>query len=146
KERYLNKKWITRARPHVDRIASAWLIKKFIDMDAEFAFASKENPVNNGIPFDMVGVELTHHGEDCTFETIVKRFGIKDRAVREIAEIVHEIDLKDGKYERHESRGIDSILRGLLNVYKDDQELLKAGFVVFEALYSSIRKTKTQKV
>src|SRR5262249_24604387 len=89
--------WVTRPRPHIDRIASAWLIRRFCDPDAKFAFADAGDAARKGVPFDVLGADFGHHGEDCTFETLVKRFGVKDRRVKVIAEIVHEADLHDGK-------------------------------------------------
>src|SRR5262249_58398977 len=93
--------WVTRPRPHIDRIGSAWLIKRFCDPEAKFVFADAADAARKGIPFDVLGADFGHHGEDCTFETVVKRFGIKDRRVRAIAEIVHEADLHDGKFTRN---------------------------------------------
>ncbi len=98
---------MTRPRPHIDRIASAWLIKRFCDPEATFAFADAADAARKGIPFDVLGADFGHHGEDCTFETLVKRFGIKDRRVKHIAEIVHEADLHDGKFTRNEAIGVD---------------------------------------
>src|SRR5262245_16372075 len=89
--------WVTRPRPHIDRIASAWLIKRFCDPDAKFAFADAADAARKGIPFDVLGADFGHHGEDCTFETLIKRFAIRDRRVQLIGEIVHEADLHDGK-------------------------------------------------
>ena len=91
---------MTRPRPHIDRIASAWLIRRFCDADATFAFADAADAARKGIPFDVLGAEFGHHGEDCTFETLVKRFGVKDRRARVIAEIVHEADLHDGSHSQ----------------------------------------------
>ena len=104
---------MTRPRPHIDRIASAWLIKRFCDPDAKFAFADAADAARKGIPFDVLGADFGHHGEDCTFETLVKRFGIKDQRVKLIAEIVHEADLHDGKFTRNESTGVDLAIRAL---------------------------------
>ena len=97
--------WVTRPRPHIDRIASAWLIRRFYDADATFAFADAADAARKGIPFDVLGAEFGHHGEDCTFETLVKRFGVKDRRARVIAEIVHEADLHDGSSLATSRRG-----------------------------------------
>ena len=87
---------MTRPRPHIDRIASAWLIKRFVDSSARFAFADAADAPKKGIPFDILGAEFGHQGEDCTFETLLKRFGLRDRRLQTIAEIVHEADLHDG--------------------------------------------------
>src|SRR5256712_7985797 len=105
--------WVTRPRPHIDRIASAWLVQRFIDPHARFAFADPTDAPHKGIPFDILGAEFGHHGEDCTFETLLKRFGLKDRRLRIIAEIVHEADLRDGKFPRHEASRAGPALKGL---------------------------------
>ena len=132
------RRWVTRPRPHVDRIASAWLIKRFVDPEADFVFASPEQVPADAIPFDMAGVELGHHGEDCTFETLVRRTGLRDRKLAILAEIVHEADLKDQKFAREEARGIDLTLRGLLSAIKDDHEALAHGLILFDGLYATI--------
>jgi len=132
--------WVTRPRPHIDRIASAWLIKRFCDPDAKFAFADAADAARKGIPFDVLGADFGHHGEDCTFETVVKRFGIKDRRVRAIAEIVHEADLHDGKFTRNEATGVDLAINGLVEATADDHELLERGMVMFEGLYAVLKR------
>src|SRR5262245_23819551 len=130
------RQWITRRRPHVDRLASAWLIKRFIDPEATFLFADpKEFPAGT-IPFDTPGAELSHVGEDCTFETILKRAGLRDRRLTRLAEIVHEADLRDGKFPRDEARGIDLAIRGLLAANADDHQVLEHGLALFEGLYA----------
>jgi len=139
KKDFQGKKWVTRKRPHVDRMATAWLIKRFIDPHAKFAFVHEDNTKINGIPFDMYHGEFSHQGDNCTFETILRRFNIKDKILKNISEIVHDIDLKDEKFSRNEAKGIDCILRGLLETFKNDNELLKRGFEMFEALYASLR-------
>lgn len=143
KKRFANRKWVTRPRPHVDRLASAWLIRRFIDPKAEFIFASKKEIPREVVPFDMLGAELSHQGEDCTFETLVKSFGIKDRTVWEIAKIVHDVDLKDEKYGMQEAKGIEPILRGMMEIHKDDYALLEAGNNFFETLYSGLRRQRS---
>src|SRR5437870_1629409 len=105
--------WVTRPRPHIDRIASAWLIKRFCDPDATFAFADAADAARKGVPFDVLGADFGHHGEDCTFETLIKRFRVKDQRVKVIAEIVHEADLHDGKFTRNEATGVDLAIKGL---------------------------------
>jgi hypothetical protein len=132
--------WVTRPRPHIDRIASAWLIKRFYDPEATFAFADAADAARKGIPFDVLGADFGHHGEDCTFETLVKRFGIKDRRVRLIAEIVHEADLHDGKFTRGESTGVDLAIRGLAEATDDDHELLERGMAIFDGLYRVLKQ------
>jgi hypothetical protein len=134
---YVGKKWVTRKDIYIDRIASAWLIKRFIDPKARFIFLSKSKnkAPNDTIPFDMYGAEFTHHGNDCTFETLIKAFGLKDSALQPIAEIVHDIDLKDNKYGRKEADGIDQIIAGLSQRLKGDNKLLEKGIEIFAALY-----------
>src|SRR5262244_1344817 len=128
--------WVTRPRPHIDRIGSAWLIKRFCDPDAKFAFADAADAARKGIPFDVLGADFGHHGEDCTFETLVKRFAIKDRRVKVIAEIVHEADLHDDKFTRNEAIGVDLAINGLVETTPDDHDLLARGMELFEGLYA----------
>jgi hypothetical protein len=132
--------WVTRPRPHIDRIASAWLIKRFCDPDANFAFADAADAARKGIPFDVLGADFGHHGEDCTFETLIMRFGIKDRRVRVIGEIVHEADLHDGKFTRSEATGVDLAINGLVEATPDDHELLERGMAIFEGLYTVLKQ------
>ena len=132
--------WVTRPRPHVDRIASAWLIKRFLDPKATFAFADRADAAKKGIPFDVLGAEFGHHGEDCTFETLVKRFGVKDRRLKAIAEIIHEADLHDGKFSRSEAHGIDLALSGLVAAIPEDHELLEHGMTLFDGLYTTLKQ------
>jgi hypothetical protein len=132
--------WVSRPRPHIDRIASAWLIKRFCDPEAAFAFADAADAARKGVPFDVLGAEFGHHGEDCTFETLVKRYGVKDRRVRAIAEIVHEADLRDGKFTRHEAAGVDLAINGLVEAVPDDDELLDRGMALFDGLYRVLKQ------
>ncbi|OGK93369.1 MAG: hypothetical protein A2W08_16765 [Candidatus Rokubacteria bacterium RBG_16_73_20] len=132
------RRWVTRPRPHVDRIASAWLIKRFVDPDAEFLFAPAEALPPDAIPFDVLGAELSHAGADCTFETLLRRAGLGDRRLAALAEIVHAADLRDDKYQREEARGLDVALRGLLAVTKDDHEVLATGMRLFDGLYATL--------
>ncbi len=128
---------MTRKDIYIDRLASAWLIRRFIDQNAKFVFISKgkNNLPKNAIPFDMYGAEFTHHGDACTFETLIKAFDLKDHALRPIAEIVHDIDLKDNKYNRKESDGIDQIIAGFSKKLNNDNKLLEKGMEIFDALY-----------
>ena len=132
--------WVTRPRPHIDRIASAWLIKRFYDPEAKFEFADAADAARKGTPFDVLGAEFGHHGDDCTFETLVKRFGIKDRRVKVIAEIVHEADLHDGKFTRNEAAGVDLAINGLVEAVPDDHELLGRGTALFDGLYVVLKQ------
>jgi hypothetical protein len=135
--RLRGRRWVTRPRPHIDRIASAWLIKRFIDADAEFVFAPPSEFPKDAIPYDAPGVELSHHGEDCTFETLVKRARLRDRRLVRLAEVVHEADLRDGKYPHEEARGIDVAIRALLAASPDDHRVLEQGMAMFEGLYTT---------
>lgn len=130
------RRWVTRPRPHVDRIGSAWLIKRFLDPRAEFFFARPEDFPADALPFDALGADFGHQGEDCTFETIVKRARLGDGRLAQLAEIVHEIDLRDGKFLRDEARGLDLAIRGLLAVLEDDHQVLAHGMTLFDGLYA----------
>jgi hypothetical protein len=131
------RRWVTRLRPQVDRIASAWLIKRFIDPEAVFVFADPAEFPADAIPFDAPGAELSHEGEDCTFETLVRRARLRDRRLVRLAEIVHEADLRDGKYPHEEARGIDVAIRALLAASPDDHQVLAHGLTLFEGLYAT---------
>jgi hypothetical protein len=131
------RRWVTRPRPHIDRIASAWLIKRFIDPEAQFVFAPPSEFPGDAIAFDAPGVELSHQGEDCTFETLVKRARLRDRRLVRLAEVVHEADLRDGKFAHEEARGIDAAVRALLAASSDDHTVLAQGMALFEGLYAN---------
>ena len=134
------RRWVTRPRPHIDRIASAWLIKRFIDPEATFLFAPPAEFPPDAVAFDAPGGELTHHGEDCTFETLVKRARLRDRRLGRLAERVHEADQRDGKYAHEEARGIDAAIRALLAASADDHQVLAQGMALFEGLYATTPK------
>jgi len=139
-EDYKNRLWITREKPFVDRMACAWLIKKFIDKDAKFQFIDEteiKNIPQNAVVFDIRGAEFTHVKDLCTFEVMVKSFAIKDNAVKKIAEIVHEIDINDGKYNNPEVSGIEDILSGIKKTVKDDLQILEKGAGIFELIYQT---------
>ena len=137
---YQGKLWITRRNLYMDRVASAWLIKRFIDRRPRFHFVAEGEAVDGGIPFDMYEVEFGHHGKDCTLETMLKRFGLSnDKALQGIAEIVHDIDLKDNKFNRTEAAGLDAIVRGLALLLKDDRKLIEQCCPVFDGLYALLR-------
>ena len=129
------RRWVTRPRPHIDRIGSAWLIRRFIDPEAEFLFAPPAEFPSDAVPFDAPGVELSHHGEDCTFETLLKRARLRDRRLVRLSEVVHEADLRDGKFPHEEARGIDVAVRALLAASTDDAQVLAQGMALFEGLY-----------
>jgi hypothetical protein len=141
KENFQGKTWVTRKRPHVDRLASAWLIKRFIDPHANFLFQMAGEPIPEGsIPFDTVGGELSHQGEDCTMETLLKRFAIKEPIAWEIARIVHDADLKDGKYRKEEAKWLNLLLKGMADMQEDDASLLEEGVRLFDYLYRALKK------
>jgi hypothetical protein len=130
--------WVTRQDIHVDRIASAWLIRQFIDPEARFRFVpAKGYKARAGeLRFDMYEAEYTHEGDRCTFETLLRRFGLKDRALRAIAEVIHDIDLKDEKFGRAETRGIAGLVDAIALSTRDDQERIQRGSTVFADLYT----------
>jgi hypothetical protein len=138
--RFAGKTWLTRPRPGIDRAGSAWLIRKFIDPKARFVFAQEPLSYPRALPFDMADGEFTHHGDDCTFETLVKRFGIADKAALKIAEMVHDADLEDGKFQRCECLGVNAVLSGWARTKITDAELLAKGMECFEGLYQQVRK------
>ena len=133
---YRNKRWMTRPQPHVDRLACAWLIRRFISPKAAIRYSLQPEP--DEVPFDMSGVEFSHQGNLCTFETMLRAFGLQDPALQGIAEIVHEIDLRDGRYMRLEIPGIDAVLKGWLSLSLSDPEIERRGIALFEGLYSSL--------
>jgi hypothetical protein len=144
--KFQGRRWVTRRNLHVDRLASAWLIKQFIDKRPRFYFVADGETVEGAIPFDMFGAEFTHHGEDCTFETMLKQFGLAESTgLREIAEIVHDIDLKDDKFHRLEAAGLNAIIDGLSKVLRDDRKLLLQTSIVFDGLYSLLNKDSEKK-
>jgi hypothetical protein len=137
---FVGKTWLTRPRPGIDRAGSAWLIRRFIDDKARFVFGMEPAVHPKALPFDMADVEFSHHAEDCTFETLVKRFGIEDRAVLRMAEMVHDADLEDAKFQSSECVGINCILNGWARAGIPDGTLLDKGMDCFEGLYQSLRK------
>ena len=140
--KYQGRRWMTRRYLHIDRLASAWVIKQFIDKRPRFYFVAEDETVEGAIPFDMFGAEFTHHGDDCTFETLLKRFGLSgSKALREIAEIVHDIDLKDDKFHRLEATGLNAIINGLSEVLRDDRKLLQQCSVIFDGLYALLAQS-----
>lgn len=137
---YRGKTWITRKNPFIDRMASAWLIKRFIDQGASFAFVAEREmvaPDKGPVSFDIRGGEFTHTDDMCTFEVLIKSFGLRDSALKKIAGIVHDLDVKDEKFKAVEARGLEDILTGIRKTAKNDHEALKAGMQVFEMLYMS---------
>jgi hypothetical protein len=135
---YRGRTWVTRTGIKVDRMASAWLIRKFIDPDARFKFvpAKGYRPEAGELRFDMFEAEFTHEGDLCTFEVLVQRFALQDPALRAIAEIVHDIDVKDAKYGREEAPGIGQLVAGIAAAHSDDEVRLARGAALFDDLYS----------
>jgi hypothetical protein len=133
--------WVTRQDVFVDRIASAWLIRRFIDAEARFKFvpARGYTPEPGELRFDMYDAEYTHEGDRCTFETLLQRFGLKERALRVVGEIVHDIDCKDEKYERDEAAGVASLIHGVARAHADDPARLERGMSLFDDLYARFR-------
>ncbi len=131
-------KWVTRERVHVDRVACPWLIKRFIDKDAEFIFVPRDtdpSTIKEGIPFDMKGVELGHHGNNCSFDAFVEKYNITDPAVKEIQKIVHEADT-EVENPSPLAKALDVLARGYRMICKDDYETLEKEFYMYDALYA----------
>ena len=144
---FQNRRWVTRPRPGVDRMATAWLIRRFVDKDATFAFV--EAPSGADVPFDMYTGEFSHHGELCTFEVLVDRFRVQNPAVAKVGHIVHDLDMKDTKYDPPEAVAVGRMVDGLRALHADDATLLEHGIGMFDALARSfesdqgaIRRTK----
>ncbi|HTH87605.1 chromate resistance protein ChrB domain-containing protein [Mycobacterium sp.] len=134
-------RWATRAGVHIDRAACAWLIRQYVDRDAEFVFVTDPDEVPaDATPFDMRGVALSHHHGDCTFETILRRYDLTDPVLWRIAEVVHEADLDDGRYDAPEAAGLDAVLRGL-SMTGTDQQTLAVGDAIFAGLYEFYRRS-----
>jgi len=137
---YRGRTWVTRPRPEIDRVGSAWLIRKFIDPKAKFIFAKKIPANGRVVSFDMLEADFSHQGDDCTFETLVKRFRIQDTIVGKMSEMIHDADLDDDKFERAECIGIDRVLKGWAREGISDQEILRRGFQCFDALHAFLRR------
>src|SRR5213082_2108612 len=139
-KKYQGKTWLTRPRPEIDRVGSAWLITRFIDSKPKFVFAPKAEAVPNAIPFDMLDAEFSHHGNCCTFETLLKRFAISDKSAAKIGEMIHDADLDDARFQRVEAVGIDRVLKGWAKEGLPDKEILRRGFECFDALYAFLQR------
>jgi hypothetical protein len=138
-----NRLWITRPRPGVDRMASAWLIRRFIDPRARFGFAADRDRVpDQAIPFDMFDVEYSHRNGGCTFETLCAAFGLDDPALPRIAAIVHDLDLKDGRFGAPECGTVGAMIEGLQLAHADDDALLSQGMTLFESLYRAFERAE----
>ena len=133
--------WATRRGCHVDRTACVWLIRRFIDPDPSFAFFGDPSEAPEGAEFfDVAGARLSHHGEDCSFETFLKEYDLRDLVFGEIAEIVHDADLMDEKYGRPESEGLDVIVRGMQLALPDDEALTDHTDVLYDGLYAYLSR------
>jgi hypothetical protein len=133
-------RWATRAGVHIDRAACAWLLRRFIDPEASFVFVDDPAEVPaEATAFDMRGVELGHHGGDCSFETILRRYQLEDPVLWKLAELVHEADLDDERFDAPEARGLDVVLRGL-SMTLDDQRVLEVSGPLFDGLYEYVRR------
>ncbi len=134
--------WVTRRGVQVDRIASAWLVRRFIDPKARFRFIDphEEQARAGELTFDMMGADFTHEEDRCTFETLVRRIALGDAALDRVAEIIHDIDIKDGKFGRPEARGIEQVLWGMLAANPGDETRLERGFVLLDDLHQSFSR------
>jgi hypothetical protein len=139
-ERPMHKVWVTRRGIKVDRIGSAWLIRKAIDPEAQFRFVDPAGyePEPGELRFDMFDGEYTHDGPRCTFETLLARFDLTDPALAALAEIVHDVDCKDALFERAEAAGLAAFIQGLVATTADDAVRLERGSMMFDALYASL--------
>ena len=139
---FRGQRWVTRRDVGIDRLACAWLIRKFVDPRARFEFVASEASIRHGIPFDTFRAELGHHGEDCTFETMLKNFGLaEDAALRRLAEIIHAMDLADAKYHCREAAGLEAVVSGLARAYADDRQRIRRAAPLFESLYAHFRSS-----
>ena len=128
-------RWATRRHCHVDRAACAWLIRRFLDAEAQFVFVDDPDEVpSDATPFDMRGVDLSHHGGDCSFETFLRRYELADPVLWDIARMVHEADLGDERYDAPEAPGLDVLLRGL-SMVRGDEDVLAISRPLFDGLY-----------
>ncbi|MGZ3463274.1 MAG: chromate resistance protein ChrB domain-containing protein [Gemmatimonadaceae bacterium] len=136
--------WVTRQNVHVDRIASAWLIRRFIDAEARFKFVAARGykPKRGELRFDMFEAEYTHVGEDCTFQTLVRQFGLRDAALRAIGQAVHDIDFKDERFNRPETAGIAGLIGGIVQAHKTDHARVERGTAVLDDLYAFFRSRR----
>jgi hypothetical protein len=136
------KVWVTRPDVGIDRLASAWFIRRFIDAKARFRFDAKAAPREGEIRFDMAGGDFTHEGDRCTVETLVRRIGAADKGVRAIAEIVHDIDLKETKFDHAEGAGVRVMIEGLVGRVRDDAERIERGIEIFDDLHEALGRRK----
>src|SRR5262245_24308379 len=139
---YKGRTWVTRTGVHVDRIASAWLIRRFIDSQARFKFVPPKGyrPEPGELRFDMFDAEFTHEGDLCTFEVLIERLNITDRALRRLAEVIHDIDLKEAKFGRPETAGIALIVNAICTKHKEDSERIDRATILLDDLYEFFKK------
>ena len=139
--------WVTRTGIHVDRIGSAWLIRRLVDPDATFKFVPPKGyvPEKGELRFDMFEAEYSHEGDHCTFETLIERFALREAGLRAVAEVVHDIDLKESKFARPETSGFAACIAGLCRAHRDDDERLRRGSVLFESLLSHYATKKEER-
>jgi len=144
-ENFKDRTWVTRKNIFVDRISCGWLIKRFVDENAEFKFVSSSRfaSKNGELRFDMFDGEFTHEGDKCTFEVMIERLNFHDRALNLMAEVIHDIDLKDAKFGRTETDGVRAILTGLVAAQPEDHLRMKEGFALFENLYAYFHRNKS---
>ncbi len=146
KEGYHGRTWMTRPRPAIDRVTSAWLIRNFIDPEANFVFNEHAQDHPDAVAFDMFDGEFTHDGEDCTFEVLQKRFGLQKNArLAAIAEMVHDADLEDGKFQRSEGFVLHRVFKGWAALRWTDEEILRHGFAVLDGVYESLKSPQREK-
>lgn len=138
---FTNRRWVTRPRPGVDRMSSAWLIRRFIDSKATFGFVDR--PGSSDVPFDMYVGDFSHRGHLCTFEVLARDFGIADPTVEHLGRIVHDLDMKDSRYGAPEAPAVGRMVEGLRQLHADDATLLEQGMAMFEALARSIATSAT---
>jgi hypothetical protein len=141
-------KWVTRERPKIDRVACPWLIKRFVDPEAQFLYVQPEQVLTvaqqeNAIPYDVPNVELGHHGAECSFDAIIRKYNLSDPALQRLAVIVRGADT-DAKDLTPESRGLDAIAEGFRLTYRDDHELLEREMPVYDALYAFCQQHASQ--
>jgi hypothetical protein len=143
KAKHQRRTWISRPRPGIDRVSSAWLISRFIDAEPKFIFDSNPAAHPNAIPFDMFqGAGFGHEGDHCTFETLCLAFDISDKRVLVLAQVIHDADIEDGKFGRHEGHAMNQILRGWAAQNVPDDQLLRRGMDLIEGFYNSIPQSE----
>lgn len=133
---YASRRWVTRPRPFIDRLACAWFIRRFINAEAPIRYSTE--PAPDEVAFDMPKAEFGHQGNRCSFEVMVQRFGLEKPGLDMIAEIVHELDLRDGQYTHPEADGMETIVQGWLMMGLSDQELEERGLGLFDGLYANV--------